>query len=182
MSGLLSLEQTQTLMLLQALGSDDAQKQRVAAILAANADAAATLEEVRKERSENEAMLAQARAEKAQALDLVQEADRKLAGFADRETALREVSEGLNREKAAWEAVRQKVDAEQAAQTRHLGEWHKSLDERELAVGLRENRCAEREDAAEALKSAYWAKHQRLADALAESRTMDDWPPRLSPD
>jgi hypothetical protein len=62
-----------------------------------------------------------------------------------RERIIGEINEQVNREKAAFESVRQKVEKDNLAKASELGDWQARLEQREAAVMTRENVLVEKE-------------------------------------
>ncbi|SRR5258707_10967568 len=167
MDALLSSDQAGQLGLLQAITSDKENQKRIAAILEAQEAALAKLAEAQAQEAKNQQILAEARAERADAEQKMRLADEHERQLKEWEARIGSVSDSLNQEKTTWEAMRQRVDAELKDRDAALVESESRANETreflEQSLALARTKA----EAAEKMREDYHARHARLLTALA---------------
>jgi chromosome segregation protein len=164
--GLISTDQAALLMLLRAMTNDKKSGELVDKMLAARDEAQAKLDEAGAVAAQNAKAMAEARNKLAEAEQKVASLAERARELDEREAKIAEVSAALTAEKRAWEAVRQKVGAEQAAREVALRAGEARLHDAEQAMALEMIGLRERSEAAEKMRADYHARHARMMRAM----------------
>jgi hypothetical protein len=166
---LLSEGEARQLAVLSAILTDDESKKRIAAMRAAQEEHDNALKRLQVQQQVNEQSIRVAQAKLSEAATMAANAEARSRELDAREKTMGEALAAINAEKAAWEAVRQRVEAGQKAKAEELAEKAKSLAAAVGDINRRSDDLAEHEKAARTLHDTYWAKHKRLREVLQEN-------------
>src|SRR5258708_2914515 len=170
---LLSAEQLSTVMIVQAVKSEEAMTAGVTQLIEANKAKQETLAQVKAEREGIAADLAEARHLRAAAAGDLAKAEARSGSLDAREQGMAEVLTSLNTEKDAFNKIRAQVEAEHAERDEGLKAREAEVAAREKALAVGETQLAEDQVEIAGLKSDLEAKHERLRAALVGNEALE---------
>jgi rubrerythrin len=161
------MDQGEIVTLLLAAMSDESMKARLGELQAEHQRHLETLDELRRQHDANHQKLVEATAKfKAAEECAIANADRGRELDA-REATMRGVLDGMNREKAAFDEIRRKIEADHAARENDLRARDTTLALREKAAAERAQQLDQREQDVIAAEAAHAKKADALRSALA---------------